>query len=741
MNPRARTHESTTTRAVMLTRARAMQDEVFDQERLLDAVRTEILTWSGGPKSRRAVWDAAARFLVSTRPAERVTVQQWWATLPTSTPGAPVRVDGDRARSSAVRALIVGRMVRPSWEFISRVQVEPWIRRLPADDPLAVTHRRLTEVWSRTAWATPKGARQGTCAGMRLMLASGYDHLEQLRDADLDALPMRAPGLDMLDVALCELGVFDRSPKRGTTRRKARPPHTIDALVHRSVPDRFEAVTVAYITAYSQRVSSNYGTIRSKVRSLAYFWRYMTEVHPQVTDCAAVLPHHARGFGDWALVTARAVQRGTDRKGDGDRTTTYDWLVDVRSMFTDICTWATEPGSPLAAYAPVTIPLTSHDLHSAGFAAARARTAARMTATVMDLTREIPNIRAFALQRWHEAQQHLQATPADRAAAADERNRFWDWALLELLLTSGLRVEEASELTTLDVLKRHLPDGQIYYLLHIKPSKYDRARVIPIGDGLGRVIAEIVAHVKAFYGSTTVPACDRRDIVARTALPRAPYLLQGAGHPSAMSTQTVRTRLQDLSVAAGARHADGTALRLGPHDCRRVFATEHLNSNTPVHVIAALLGHASLDTVMIYAKLYPDTLVEGYRTAMRGLYDTIYDDDTTRTPTPQEWAAFAASCNLRDMGTHVCALPTGEHCSRGLVCLGCHHAQPKKSAAPTFRRMIASHTRALTRAHEVGEPAGQLAARQLEIDRLRSALQRADELHTDVSDALEAVGQ
>ena len=62
------------------------------------------------------------------------------------------------------------------------------------------------------------------------------------------------------------------------------------------------------------------------------------------------------------------------------------------------------------------------------------------------------------------------------------------------------------------------------------------------------------------------------------------------------------------------------------------------------------------------------------------------------------------------MGTHLCALPTGEHCPRGLVCLGCNHAQPKKSAAPTFRRMLASHTRALTRAQEVGEPAGQLAA-------------------------------
>jgi len=58
-----------------------------------------------------------------------------------------------------------------------------------------------------------------------------------------------------------------------------------------------------------------------------------------------------------------------------------------------------------------------------------------------------------------------------------------DWALLELLVQSGLRIEEASELTTFDILKRKMPDGRIYYLLHIKPSKFDRARVIPSAMG------------------------------------------------------------------------------------------------------------------------------------------------------------------------------------------------------------------------------------------------------------------
>jgi hypothetical protein len=47
-------------------------------------------------------------------------------------------------------------------------------------------------------------------------------------------------------------------------------------------------------------------------------------------------------------------------------------------------------------------------------------------------------------------------------------------------------------------------------------------------------------------------------------------------------------------------------------------------------------------------------------------------------------------------------------------------------------------TDALTRAQEIGEPAGQIAARQLEVDRIRSALQRAEELSSDVAVAMKA---
>jgi hypothetical protein len=56
-------------------------------------------------------------------------------------------------------------------------------------------------------------------------------------------------------------------------------------------------------------------------------------------------------------------------------------------------------------------------------------------------------------------------------------------------------------------------------MLHIKPSKFDRARVLPIGDSLGRVIAEMVLHIKRPCGSERVPSCDAWDDHEKRPLP------------------------------------------------------------------------------------------------------------------------------------------------------------------------------------------------------------------------------
>jgi len=72
-----------------------------------------------------------------------------------------------------------------------------------------------------------------------------------------------------------------------------------------------------------------------------------------------------------------------------------------------------------------------------------------------------------------------------------------------------------------------------------------------------------------------------------------------------------------------------------------------------------------------------------------------------------------------------------------LICLGCAHAQPKKNAVPIFQRMLASHERSLVAARDHREPAGQIASREMEIVRIKGALQRAEELSVDVAAAIE----
>ena len=636
------------------------------------------------------------------------------------------------------RMAVMTRLIVPSWEWTRDVYLMNWIVTLPETDSLFRQHDRLVRAPNKVSWASEHSRHKAARSSLRLMLARGYHELTEITDADLERMSSDDRGADVLDAALCSLGVFGRTPLRGSSRKNRRGQKSVHELVEiADIPERFREVTALYLATYETRISDVYVTRRHKVIALAHFWRFLAQRYPEVCGSAEVSPAQARSYIPCAIERAREVRRGR-AADDATRITAHSRLVDVRTFFSDICTWATEPDSPFAVFAPRTVPLTRHDLVNIGFEKARKQQTARTTATVLDLEREMPNLRSHASRTWRGSQTALKNAPSDSSAKAVEAAAFWDWALLELLLQSGLRIEEASELTALDILKRRLPDDSLYYMLHIKPSKFDRARVIPIGDGLGRVLAEILQHVKSFYGTTEVPFCNHWDHNERRPRPAGPYLLQGAKHPSPIGIQTIRGRLRAISVTSGVKRSDGTPLVVLPHDCRRVFASEHLNNNTPVHVIQALLGHATIDTVMVYAKLYPRNLVEEYRKAVRGLYNTFHGTDSLKNPTAEEWAAFERSCSMRDMGTHLCALPTGEHCPRGLVCLGCVHAQPKKSATPIFRRMLASHERALAVAKLSGEPAGQLAARELEVARIRGALQRAEELSADVAAAIES---
>ena len=73
-----------------------------------------------------------------------------------------------------------------------------------------------------------------------------------------------------------------------------------------------------------------------------------------------------------------------------------------------------------------------------------------------------------------------------------EESAFWDWAFVEVLRHTGVRVEELVELSQLSIRRYERPNGEIVALLAIAPSKSDREHVIPMSAELFHVIATII---------------------------------------------------------------------------------------------------------------------------------------------------------------------------------------------------------------------------------------------------------
>jgi len=197
-----------TGRVAQLDSARRLRHQLFARDEVAGAMRAEVACWSNGRDSRGEALRGIMRFLAAVPAGNGCTLQQWWEQLqPELLPRAP-RLNHGTRWPAAVRALVTGRLVQPDWKVMASVAVDPWIRRLPDDDPLVIAHRQLREALSRLGWPAEQGIRRGTSAGLRLMLVNDYDQLNQIVETDMDAIPTDGPlGADMLDIALCEAGI------------------------------------------------------------------------------------------------------------------------------------------------------------------------------------------------------------------------------------------------------------------------------------------------------------------------------------------------------------------------------------------------------------------------------------------------------------------------------------------------------------------------------------------------------
>ncbi|WP_197540199.1 tyrosine-type recombinase/integrase [Saccharothrix espanaensis] len=254
--------------------------------------------------------------------------------------------------------------------------------------------------------------------------------------------------------------------------------------------------------------------------------------------------------------------------------------------------------------------------------------------------------------------------------AAAEDAAFFEWAIVEVLRHTGIRIEEALELTHLSVRQYQRPNGEIIALLVIAPSKSDRERVIPMSAELFSIAAAIIR--RHTQDGRAIPLLPRYDPHERQASPAMPYLFQReiGTNQDVISPATVVNMLRRRCEELAERHPGFLTTCFTPHDFRRLFATELVNNGLPIHIGAALLGHLNLETTRGYVAVFNEDVVHHYQEFI-GRRRNSRPSDEYRDVTEQEWSEFEEHFDKRKVGLGGCTRPYGTPCRHEHSCLRC----------------------------------------------------------------------
>ncbi len=210
------------------------------------------------------------------------------------------------------RLLAMSRAVRPGWPVLWNLATAHLLAWAPPEHPLVLADSRFAEGMERIGQLHPMARKRAPGLAIRLLLRGGYRSLEQITEEDLMAVEgRRSSGIDTVDAALCALGVFERSPQRGYSRhRRARQPETPAQMVARAqMPDRFREVTRIYLEQAKLRNGYAHSTLKTRISSLARFWRFIEERFPEVEGAREIGRGHGLAYREAMIEESRTNRR------------------------------------------------------------------------------------------------------------------------------------------------------------------------------------------------------------------------------------------------------------------------------------------------------------------------------------------------------------------------------------------------------------------------------------------------
>lgn len=629
-------------------------------------------------------------------------------------------------QGSASIALVVLDVVRPSMSWL-RTATPPHLfityRSVVDSDAFARLDAWLTTVQlSKTSHMLALNAltllRIRTGTPLLQVTATQFLHV----DSEWKALRGRTRAMGVAWKALQACGALDGEPA-DYQALLLEGQRTVTELVdaHGITDAAIRSLFIDYLTERSAAV--DYQTLTNLVRVLVRnFWSDIERHHPGLATIS--LP---------ADIAAAWKQRLRFLPGGRERRDYFLHLTAVRGFYLDLAQWAVTEPERWAAWA---CPSPVSAAETKGLTKQKHRTRARMHQRTRTLAPWLSALAAAADQERRHTAALLEAASqaeegeiltvggktyqrtgggfySDRARPSvedlearsvirlhrREEKAFWAWAVIEVLRLTGLRVEELVELTHTSIRRYLPPGGEMTVLLQVAPSKTDRERLIPASPELASVLATIIRRVKGSDG--TLPLISRYDDLERRWGSKLPHLFQirFGGAPRVLPTSSARLLLQDTASRANLTDLDGTPLEFTPHDLRRIFATETVNSGLPVHIAQQLLGHLSLDTTQGYVGVYPEQVIRNYRTFIDNRR-TSRPAHEYREPTAAEWAEFENHFTLRRVALGTCHRPYGSPCIHEHACVRCPMLQVDLDQIPRLQEIEANTLKRIDEARE-----------------------------------------
>ena len=167
-----------------------------------------------------------------------------------------------------------------------------------------------------------------------------------------------------------------------------------------------------------------------------------------------------------------------------------------------------------------------------------------------------------------------------------------DYAILELLYSTGGRVSEIIGINTTDISISKLADGEVS-VLKLK-GKGSKERFVPLGKYAISALDDYLVRTR--------PALGEKSSKGTTAL----FLNSRGGRLSRQSA---------WQIVLDAADATGLSGRVSPHVFRHSYATHLLDGGADIRVVQELLGHSSVTTTQIYTLITIDKVRESYSSA------------------------------------------------------------------------------------------------------------------------------